>query len=170
MRKLLKAGHIAVVLLLIVYCLSEIAAFAVKLLVPRSARFWFWKPGLEVAIILLAMIALFGILACSLGILKNPSAWLLGMLHGAWLACYTWFGWFRVGGPFALQELVGINLSDAAEVARAKRLHLLHAVSAYLIIALITSLPLLMRWFDRPRRNGGCKPPGDGARPALQHR
>ena len=118
--KLLKAAHSILVLLMLLYSGLVLEQFAAKLLDPGNQCLKFWTPGREVGVVAVAFAALRGILACSTGIVKNPSWWLLAILYGMWLACFTWFGCFQVGGPFTLQELVRVDLSDAAAVSRAK--------------------------------------------------
>jgi len=169
MAKLLKAAHIVLVLLMILYCGLMLEEFVVKLLDPGNQSLRFWKPGGEVGVVAVAFVALLGILACSTRIVRNPSWWLLAILHGVWLACLTWFGWFRVGGPFRLQELVGVDFEDASAVARARTAHLLQALAAYLVIVLISSIPLLIRWLGGRRRTGGSNPSGEAPNPAFQH-
>jgi hypothetical protein len=169
MAKLLKTAHIVLVLLMLLYSGLVLEQFVVKLLDPGNQSLRFWKPGGEVGVIAAAFVALLGILACSTGMVKNPSWRLLGILHGLWLVCFTWFGWFNVGGPFTLQELVGVDLSDAAAVSRAETVHLLQALAAYLVIVLISSAPLLLRWLGGRGPSGGSNSIGEASNPALQH-
>ncbi len=170
MAKLLKAAHILLVLRMLLYCGLVLEQFVAKLLDPGNQSLRFWTPGGEVGVVAVAFVALLGILACSTGIVKNPSWRLLAILHGVWLACFTWFGWFSVGGPFTLHELVVVDLSDAAAISRAETAHLRQALAAYLVIALITSIPLLMRWLGSGGRTDGSNPPGGALNPAFQHR
>jgi hypothetical protein len=51
-----------------------------------------------------------------------------------------------VGGFFTLHELVRVDLSNETAISRAETNHLLQALGAYVVIVLITSIPLLMRW------------------------
>ncbi len=170
MAKLFKAAHIVLVLLMLLYSGLVLEQFVAKVLDPGNQSLKFWTPGREVGVVAVAFVALLGILACSAGIVKNPSWRLLAILHGTWLVCFTWFGWFQVGGLFTLQELVRVDLSDAAAVSRAKTAHLLQALAVYVVIALTTSIPLLMRWFGSRGRTGGSNPPGEAPNPAFQHR
>jgi hypothetical protein len=164
MIKLLKAAHILLVLLLLLYCGLVFEQFVAKLIDPGNQSLRFWTPGVEVGVVAVAFASLMGILACSTGIVKNPSWRLLAILHGVWLACFTWFGWFMVGGPFTLQELVRVDLADPAAVRRAESVHLAQAVAMYLAIAVLVSLPIVLRWY----RKGGGQSAID--RPAaLQH-
>ena len=90
-------------------------------------------------------------------------------IFGQGIVCFTWFGWFSVGGPFTLQELVGVDLSDPAAISRAETMHLLKPLAVYFIMVLISSLPLLMRWAGGRRSHGGPNAPGEAPNPAFQH-
>jgi hypothetical protein len=147
MGRLLKGVHIALLLLLMIYSGKEIVRWIIKIVNPSDESVRFWRPGPELVVTAFSFVLLLGILACSTGAVKNPSWRLLGILHGAWLVCFTWFGWFSVGGPFTLQELVGVDLSDAAAVRCSEMRHFLGALVAYFVIVLISSIPLLMRRF-----------------------
>lgn len=169
MAKLLKVVHIGLLLLLTIYAGKETVRWGIKIVNPSNESVKFWRPGPEIVVVALSFLLLLGILACSTGIVKNPSWRLLALLHGAWLACFTWFGWFSAGGPFRLQELVRVDLTDASAVSRAGTAHLLQALATYLVIMLISSIPLLLRWFGGRRRAGGSKSPGEAPNPAFQH-
>ncbi len=171
MGKLLKGIHIALLSLFTIYAGEEIVRWGLKIVNPAHESVRFWRPGPGLLVIAVSFILLLGILACSTGIVKNPSWRLLGLLHGLWLVCFTWFGWFSVGGPFRLQELVGVDLSDPAAVSRAETVHLLESLAAFAVMVLISSLPLLLRWIGSHRRpGGGSNIPGDAPNPAFQHR
>jgi len=151
MRKLITVGHIAVVALLIAYCGLELVAFAVKLAAPSSESVRYWQPGPEIGVIAVALLVLLGILACSIGKL-NPRGWRVpAILHGTWLLCFTWFGWFSIRAPFRLHELVRVDLDDPTAVRAAQLLHMAQAAAIYVAIAALTSLfPLLAM-----KRRGG---------------
>lgn len=148
-KLLLKATHILLVILMLLYCGLVIEQYVAKLIDPGNQSLRFWTPGGEVGVVAVAFVALMGILACSTGIVKNPSWRLLLILHGLWLFCFTWFGWFKVGGLFTLQELVRVDLSDPAAVRRAESVHLVQAVSMYLAIAVLVSFPIVLRWYRK---------------------
>ena len=163
MRKVLTGIHIALLLLFAIYAAVDLIRWGVKLVNPEHESVRFWRPGIELIVVGFSFVLLLGILACSTGMRKNPSLPLLGTLHGLWLVCFTWFGWFSVGGPFTLQELVGVDLSDRVAVTRAEGMHFVSAFAAYLVIVLISSIPLLTRWFGgsgdtRGSGNGGKAP------------
>lgn len=154
MRKIFKTGHVTIVVLLIVYCGLELLAFIVKLLSPQAESVRFWQPGPEVGVTAVALLALSGILACSTGLLK-PRGWQIpAILHGTWLACLTWFGWFSIRAPFRLHELVRVDLDDARAVRAAELLHTAQAAAVYLAIVALTSLPLMMALMRRERGDG----------------
>lgn len=170
MGKLLRGIHIALLSLFTIYAGEEIVRWGVKLVNPAHESVKFWRPGTGFLVIVVSFVLLLAILACSTGIWKNPSWRLLAGLHGLWLVCFTWFGWFSVGGPFRLQELVGVDLSDPRAVSRAETVHLVEALAAYAVIVVISSIPLLLRWSGNRRRPGsGSNAPGDAPNPAFQH-
>lgn len=152
MGKLLKAMHLALVGLMLLYCGGQLGRLLMKWLAPTDQGVRFWTPGMEMVAIAVAFFALLGIFACSIGAMKQPSVRLLVALQAAWLICLTFIGW-TAGGPFRLQELVGIDLADPTAVRTAELLHLLMAVAVYLVIAIVTGLPLLRRW---DRNAGGA--------------
>jgi len=140
MRKLFTAGHVAIVALLILYCGLELVAFAVKLASPEAESVKYWQPGPEVGVIAVALLVLLGILACSTGRVK-PRGWRIpAILHGTWLACFTWFGWFSIRAPFRLHELVGVDLDDPGAVRAAEMQHTAQAAAIYVAIVVVTSL------------------------------
>lgn len=169
MAKLLKAAHILLMLLMLLYCGLVLEQFATKMLHPEDASFRFWKPGSEVGVAAVAFIALLGILACSTGLIQNASSRLLLVMHGLWLACFTWAGWFGAGAPFRIHELVKVDLSDAAAISRAETAHLLQALALYIAMALISSAPLLMHWFGGGGSVNRSNPSRKAPNPALQH-
>jgi len=144
MRKIFKTGHVTIVVLLIVYCGLELLAFIVKLLSPQAESVRFWQPGPEVGVTAVALLALSGILACSTGLLK-PRVWQIpAILHGTWLACLTWFGWFSIRAPFRLHELVRVDLDDPRAVRAAELLQTAQAAAVFVAIVVLTSLLPLM--------------------------
>jgi hypothetical protein len=159
--KLLKAAHIGLILLLLLYSGGQLARLAVKWIEPTHENVRFWTPGIEMVVIGVVFVTLLGILACSIGLVTNPSRRLLTILQVVWLVCFTWFGWAQ-GGPFRLRELVGIDLSDPAAVRRAEFVHLLESAVVYLVIAVVVGLPVILRW----HRNGGNS---EKAAVLLQH-
>ena len=167
MRKTLTGIHIALLILLTIYAGEQIVRWGVKIVNPAHESVKFWNPGLGMILVTISFVLLLGILACSTGIIKNPSGLLLGVLHGLWLVCFTWLGW-STGGPFTLQELVRVDLSDPAAVSNAHMTHFFQALAVYIIMVLISSIPLLIRWL-------GGSAPGDRSNqpkaqnPALQH-
>ena len=154
MRKILMGIHIAVLVLLTIYAGEQTIRWGVKVVNPAHESVKFWNPGLGMIVVAISFILLLGILACSTGIIKSPSWPLLGFLHGLWLVCFTWFGW-STGGPFTLQELVRVDLSDPAAVSRAQMTHFLQALAVYIVMVLISSIPLLIRWLHRGRTDRG---------------
>jgi len=144
MRKIFKTGHVTIVVLLIVYCGLELLAFIVKLLSPQAESVRFWQLGPEVGVTAVALLALSGILACSTGLLK-PRVWQIpAILHGTWLACLTWFGWFSIRAPFRLHELVRVDLDDPRAVRAAELLQTAQAAAVFVAIVVLTSLLPLM--------------------------
>jgi hypothetical protein len=168
MRKALIAVHVALLALLTIYAGEQVFRWFVKLVNPVDESVKFWTPGFGMILVAISFTLLLAILACSTGIIKNPTWRLLGFLHGLWLVCLTWFGW-SAGGPFTLQELVRIDLSDPAAVSRAQTNHLLQALAVYVVIVVASSIPLLMRWFDDHGRVDRMNPSGKAPNPALQH-
>ena len=163
MGKLLKAAHISLVALMLLYTSGQLGRLVVKWLDPTHDSVRFWKPGAEMVVVAIAFVALLGILACSAGVVRYPARRFLAMLQSVWLICFTWFGW-TAGGPFRLQELVGINLADPAAVRIAEVVHLLVSAAVYLGIAIVVGLPIILRW----HRNDGSAPSGSNAE-VLQH-
>ena len=145
MRKALTGIHIALLVLLTIYAGEQIIRWGVKIVNPAHESVKFWNPSLGMILVTISFVLLLGILGCSTGIIKNPSWPLLGVLHGLWLACFTWFGWSS-GGPFTLQELVRVDLSDPAAVSSAWMTHFFQALAVYIVMVLISSIPLLVRW------------------------
>lgn len=167
MRKLLTGIHVALLILLTIFAGEQLFRWGVKIVNPLHESVKFWNPGLGMILITISFALLLCILACSTGIIKNPSWPLLWVLHGLWLVCFTWFGW-STGGPFTLQELVRVDLSDPAAVSNAQMIHFFQALAVYIVMVLISSIPLLLRWLG-----GGA--PGDrsdqpqAGNPSLQH-
>lgn len=149
MAKVLKAVHIILLLMLLLYCGLVLEQFLTKLIDPGNESLRFWEPGKGVALAALAFMALLGILASGVGGVKNPSWRLIAILQAVWLISFTWFGWFDPGGPFRLRELVGVDFSDPAAVRRAEWLHLLQAAAVYLAMALVIGLPVVLRCHRR---------------------
>ena len=168
MRKSLIGIHVALLVLLIIYAGEQIVRWGVKMVNPAHESVKFWSPGFGMILVAISLVLLLGILACSTGIIKNPSWRLLGFLHGLWLVCFTWFGW-STGGPFTFQELVRVDLSDPAAVSRAQTNHLVQALAVYVTIVLISSIPLLMRWLDGRGSADRPNPSGKAPDPAFQH-
>ena len=168
MAKLLKGVHVVLLAVLSLYAGKETIRWVTKIVNPSDERVKFWRPGPEIAVVALSFLLLVGILACSMGIVKTSSWRLLITLHGLWLVCFTWFGWFSVGGPFRLQELVRVDLTDASAVRRAVMLHLLETLAVYLIIVFVSAVPLLLRWFDG-RNQDGRRLLGNAPNPILRH-
>lgn len=153
MLKLLKVAHIGLVLLMLLYTGTELGRFAVKVVDPNNESVRFWKPGAEIGVLAIAFVALLGILACSTGLLKTQTWRVPAVPLGIWLVCLTWFGWFSVGAPFRLQELVGVDLDDLSAVRRAETLHTMQALAVYLLIIALSALPLLLQLLGRKGGN-----------------
>lgn len=168
MRKILMGIHIALLSLLTIYAGEQVVRWGVKMVNPAHESVKFWSPGFGIIIVAISFVLLLGILACSTGIVKNPSWPLLGVLHGVWLVCFTWFGW-STGGPFTLQELVRVDLSDPAAVSRAQTTHLLQALAVYVVMVVISSIPLLTRWLGGHGTAHRSNPSGEAPNPAFQH-
>jgi len=137
--------HIGLTGLMLLFSGGQLVRLAIKWFDPTNDNVRSGTPGVEMAAFAVAFAALLGILACSLGLLRSPSMRLLLTLHGAWLVCFTSIGWTD-GGPFRLQEVVGIDIDDPSVVRNAELLHLLGAMATYFCIALVIGLPLILRW------------------------
>jgi len=148
MAKMVKVVHVGLLLLLALYTGKETARWITKILNPSDERIRFWWPGPEMVVVASSFLLLLGILACSTGVIRNPSWGVLATLHGLWLTCLTWFGWLSFEGPFRLHELVKVDLQDASAVSRAGTTHLLQSLAVYLLIVLISAIPLLLQWFS----------------------
>ena len=168
MRKTLMGVHIVLLSLLAIYAVEQVVRWGVKIVNPVNESVRFWNPGLGMIVVAVSLVLLVGILACSTGIIRNPSWLLLGSLQGLWLGCLTWLGWSS-GGPFTFQELVGVDLSDASAVSRAQTVHLLQALGVYVMIVAISSTPLLMRWLGGRGAADRSNPSDDEPKPAFQH-
>jgi hypothetical protein len=168
MRKVLIAVHVAFLALLTIYAGEQVFRWFVKIVNPTDESVKYWSPGFGMILVAISFALLLLILASSTGIIKNPSWRLLGFLHGLWLVCFTWLGW-STGGPFTFQELLRVDPADAAAVSRAQTNHLLQALAVYITIVLISSIPLLMRWFEDRGREDRSNRPGKVPNPALQH-
>jgi hypothetical protein len=155
MTKPLKALHLIVVLVLIIYLGKGLARYGIKLLNPSSDGVRFWHPGGELMMIGLGFALLLGIACCTLSLVKRCSLPLSVSFHTGWLVCLTWIGWFGADAPFRLHELVGVDLADSAAIGRLENQHLGESLAVYAGIALITSLPLLMRLSGQTRPNTG---------------
>ena|SRR5258706_13557944 len=66
---------------------------------------------------------------------------------------------FSAAEPFRLQELVRVDLTDPSAVRGAETTHLIQALAAYLVIVLVSALPLLL---------GGRGKAGGSKSPRLQ--
>ena len=152
MTKALKAIHTVLLLMLLLYCGLALEQFLTKLIDPGNQSLKYWEPGIGVALVAVAFMALLAILGCATGIVKNPSWSLTAVLQGIWLICFTWFGWSH-GGPFRLQELVGINFDDPAAVRRAELVHLMAAAAVYLVMVIVVGLPVILRWRQKGRNS-----------------
>lgn len=161
MVKLLKAAHIGFVMLMLLYCGEQLARVVAKWIDPTGDSVRFWKPGAEMVVIGVALIALIGILAYSTGLVKVRNLLAPIVLHLTWFVCLTWFGWFSSYAPFRLQEFVRVDLADPAAVRRAETTHLLQAVAVYLVIGIVIGFPVILRWY----RKGGN--PSSGSSPAV---
>jgi hypothetical protein len=144
MRRLLKAIHIGLILLFALYAGVAVIGYFLKLISPSNALVRYWQPGAEVPVAAIALAVLLGILACSIGIVKNPPLGLVGLLSFAWLVCFTWFAWLSRDSPFRLQEMVGVDLTDATAVRRAEQVHLVQAGAVYIVIVFLSVLPILL--------------------------
>ncbi len=104
MTKPLKALHLIVVLVLIIYLGKGLARYGIKLLNPSSDGVRFWHPGGELMMIGLGFALLLGIACCTLSLVKRCSLPLSVSFHTGWLVCLTWIGWFGADAPFRLHE------------------------------------------------------------------
>lgn len=155
MVKLLKAFHITMLLMLLLYCGLILEQFLAKLIDPRNSDLRFWEPSVSIVFVFLMLVALLGIFSCSTGLLKKPSWLLTVMLQSVWLICFTWLGWFDAAGPFRLRELVGVSFGDPEGVRRAQWIHFLQAGLLYTAIAITIGLPLIL---GRSRTDYGASP------------
>ena len=105
MWRSLKVIHLTLISMLAMYAGKQILRWGTKIANPESESVRFWRPGPELVIAAISFFLLVGILASSTGMIRNRSWTLLGSLHGLWIVCFTWFGWFSFGGPFTLKEL-----------------------------------------------------------------
>jgi hypothetical protein len=141
MLRALRVGHLAVGFILTAYCLLMIEQFGAKLLSPESDALRFWRPGMEVAVLFIALFALIGILSSTIGVIRLRK-WPITIISGIWLICFTWYGWFSMNAPFRLHELVGVDLNDAREIRSAEMLQQAQAAILYLILVIFMLLPL----------------------------
>jgi hypothetical protein len=68
MLRLIKALHIGTILLLILCAGEVVVAYGLKLARPSNSLVRYWQPGVEVFVGAVALLALLGLLACSMGI------------------------------------------------------------------------------------------------------
>ena len=103
----------------------------------------------EIAVQAVALVALMSIFGFSTGMLKVSGWGLLTFIHGIWLVCLTWLGWFSGDAPFRIHEFVGVNPDDPQAIRVAEWLHTAQAVSIFVSIFVLTSIPSLLHLFDR---------------------
>ena len=164
--RILTVLHVALLSLFAIYATEEIARYGLKAVHPANDSVKFWNPGAEFSVVAISLPVLLGILACSTGIVKNPSFRSLVLLHGLWLLALTWYGWFSSPRPFIQKELVDVDFSNLVALRRSETLHFIQASAVYFGIVLLSIAPLVMRsWPQRlqvtPSSREKASGPGD---------